>query len=263
MVLGTLLLISLLDCFSFKVEVKVKLLPDIDPKEGIISTDWKHSIPNSSCSVSSWEPSKGQAATCIIGSSLSENCTLVSPEYDVTKADELFITIAVETRNCSALSKDKICKETFSLLAFYRDSKKESKAFTKFLGSIPASPLTTSVLPSGQFIKTKSVINFSRDQRYSHLKLGFQESSYCGTVGPVSMFYYECPAKTSELVDFDDASAPNKSASPKIITGNCTDDAVPENYPLDMKCYYNGTFVVFGSCKCKAGFEKAHSKCQG
>ena len=85
MVLGTLLLISLLECFSFKVEVKVKLLPDIDRKEGIISKDWKHSIPNNNCSVSSWEASKGQAATCIIGSSLSENCTLVSPEYDVTK----------------------------------------------------------------------------------------------------------------------------------------------------------------------------------
>ena len=263
MFLGTLLLTSLVECFSFQVELKVKLLPDIDLKEGIISPDWEHSIPNRNCTVSSWVILKGKASTCNLGSSLSENCTLVSPDYDVTKANELFITVATETRNCTSVSKDKICKETFSLLAFYRDSKKQNKAFKKFLGPIPASPLTASVLPQSNFSKTKSVISFSRDQRYSHIKLGFQESSYCGTVGPVSMFYYKCPTKTSELVDFENASAPSKSASPKIMTGKCTNDAVPENDLLNMKCYYNGTFVVFGSCKCKAGFEKAHSKCQG
>ena len=263
MVLGTLLLISLLECFSFQVKIKVKLLPDIDPKEGnIISRKWEHSIPQGNCSLSGWEISDGKAATCSVGSSISENCTLVSPDYNVTKADELFINITAETRNCTYLSKDKICEENFSLLAFYRDSKKQ-KTIKKFLGPIPASPLTTSRSSSGQFFKTKNVISFSRDKRYSHVKLGFQESSYCGTVGPVSIFYYECPAETSKLVDFEDASAPSKLASPKIITGKCTNDAVPEIYPLNMKCYYNGTFVVFGSCKCKAGFKKAHSKCQG
>lgn len=262
MVLGTLLLISLLECFSFQVEVKVKLLPDVDPKEGI-SPLWKHSVPNDNCTSSGWLVSEGKAVACTIASSISENCTLLSPEYDVTKANELFITIETETRNCSTVRKDIACEETFSLLVFHRDSKKQNKAFTKFLGPIPVSLLTTPILHLGQFFKTTSVISFSRDQRYSHVKLGFQESSYCGTVSRVSMFYYECPAKTSELLHFEDASAPSKSASPKIITGKCINDAVPDIYPLDMKCYYNGTFVVIGSCKCKAGFEKANSKCQG
>ena len=256
--IGTLLLISLLQCFSFQVEVKIKFLPGFNPKEGI-SPAWTQT--DQKCIRSGWIVGFGRASlTCTID---GLNCTLQSPEYDVTEANELFVNIVTETRKCNTLIKGKFCEETFALLAVHRDKKNLNKPFTKFLGTIPASPSRSPNESSSMFFKANDVINFSRDQKYSHVKLALQESSYCGTVTNVTIFYYKCSAKGSELVVFQNVVAPNKSASPILLTGKCTKDSVIESYPLRMRCHYNGTFEVFGSCKCKAGFTNVHNKCQG
>ena len=258
MSIGALLLMSLLSCFSFQVKVKVKFPPDVNPKEGI-SPAWTQAGLN--CSHHGWTFEFGKAFTTCTRNRLYENCTLQSPEYNVTKANELFVGIETQTRKCNA--KDKFCVETFAVLAIHTDSKNLNKPFTKFLGTIPA-PLSRSPSESSvNFFNATDVVNFSRDQRYSHVILALQESSYCGTVNGVSMFYYKCSAKGSELVVFQDVAAPNKSASPILLTGKCAKDSVQESSPLRMRCHYNGTFEVFGSCKCKAGFTIVRNKCQG
>ena len=257
MSIGTLLLMSLLPCFSFQVKVKLKFPLEVKPNEGI-GPAWTQADPN--CTKYGWTIERYRASTCT-RHILYENCTLQSPEYDVTKANELFVDIETETRKCN--TKDKFCDKTFALLVIHRDSQNLNKPFTKFLGTIPA-PLSRSPNESsGNFSYATDVTNFSKDQRYSHVKLALQESSYCGTVTHVSMFYYKCSAKGSKLVVFQDVAAPSKLESPILLTGNCTKDSVLENYPLNMKCHYNGTFEVSGSCKCKAGFTNVDNKCQG
>ena len=259
MTIGTLLLMSLFQCFSFQVEVKVKFTPEINPNQGI-SPAWTQAVPN--CTNYGWTFELGKASTCATDR-LYENCTLQSPEYDVTKANELFVDIKTETRKCNTMDKYRFCDETFVLLAVHKDSKKVNKPLIEFLGTIPAPQSRSPNESSGKFLNATDVINFSRDQRYSHVKLALQETSYCGTVKYVSMFYYKCSAKGSELIVFEDVAAPNKSASPILLTGKCTKHSVVESDPLRMRCHYNGTFEVFGSCKCKAGFTYVHNKCQG
>ena len=173
------------------------------------------------------------------------------------KANELFVSVSSQSRIIN--STDKVTRGTFPLLALYEGSKKTDEAFTKSIGFFP--DLTSDTLKD-QFFKTNNVISFSRNQRYSQVRLGLQESVYCGSVTQIYLFYFKCPAAAANLVEFTAKAAPTKS-KPKELVGNCTENAIKNSSPLTMKCYFNGTFEVFGSCECNAGFTNLENKCQG
>ena len=244
MVHAGLLLTSLVLCFPFKGMVKFSI-SDTNGQSGI-TNGWVKD-EKMFCQIHGWFLSNGKATTC---DSTSENCTVVSPTYNITEVNELFINVTTDTRNCNTISKP--CQQWFILLALYADIK-------IYLGMVP-SPLYIS---SSNFSKTSTIINFSKDQKYKEVQLGLQETLYCGTVKSFSVFYYKCPTGTSELVDFEEEVAPNKSASPKELTGKCTSNAIQKSPLLLMRCYYDGTVQVFGSCECKAGFTNHSSECKG
>ena len=242
----SLLLTSLVLCFPFKSLVKVRI-SDANGKFGI-NNGW---VPDKKifCRAHGWyHLTGGKVQACDF--SRTENCTLVSPPYNFTEANEWFINVTTETRNCN--TTDKICQQSFDLLAFYGDIK-------IYLGMVPSPPYTSSL----EFLKTSTVISFSKDQMYRKVQLGFQEALYCGTVKSLSVFYYKCPTRTSELVDFQEEAAPSKSASPKELIGNCTSNAISKSFMLLMRCYFDGTVKVFGSCECEAGFTNHNNECKG
>ena len=244
MVHASLLLTSLVLCFPFKGMVKLNI-SDTSGHFGI-TNGWVKD-KKQYCKSDGWLLSPGKAATC---DSTPENCTVVSPSYNITEVNELFINVTTETRNCNTISKP--CQQSFVILALYADIK-------IYLGMVPSPPYTS----SSNFSKTSTIINFSKDQKYKEVRLGLQETLYCGTVKSFSVFYYKCPTRTSELVDFEEEVAPNKSASPKELTGKCTSNAIQKSPSLLMKCYFDGTVQVFGSCECKAGFTNHSSECKG
>ena len=69
------------------------------------------------------------------------------------------------------------------------------------------------------------------------------------------------------LVDFLEVPAPSKTSGPYISVATCAENAVKKNssHHLSMKCYYNGTFEVWGSCQCEAGYTNFYEKkrCKG
>ena len=189
------------------------------------------------------------------------NCTVFSLLYDVSKVKELYVNIETNTRKCTSLKKYSSCTGKFNVLVDYEINKNSFKRFI-LPGEIPKK--YPSVGP-GDFYKTDDNINFSVDQNYKSLKLGFQGPFYCGQVRSVSVYYYLCPVKTNALVDFSEVLAPNKTSSPYTHVGTCTRNAVKKsnNHPLSMKCYYNGTAEVFGGCECEAGYTKKKNLCEG
>ena len=115
------------------------------------------------------------------------------------------------------------------------------------------------------FYYTNDDVSFSVDQNYKSMKLGFQAPFYCGIITSIPVYYYLCPAKTNALIDVPEVTAPSKILSPPISVGTCTKNAVKrsESHHLFMKCYYNGTFEVFGGCECEAGYTKNRNICKG
>ena len=114
--------------------------------------------------------------------------------------------------------------------------------------------LPKTILNSPGFQQSNDVINFSIDKRYKNLTLGVWGQNFCGNFKLIRFYYYQCPSSTRALVNFKATLTPSKNSSSILLKGNCANNAVQNNKTLSMKCYYNGSYEVFGSCSCEAGF---------
>ena len=197
--------------------------------------------------------------TCFPKIPEEENCTVLSPSYNVREAKELYVDIQTETRECTHV-RNISCTGKFHLSVHYQIGERNYKRFI-FPDEIPKKVFNK----IARFIYTNDTVSFSVDQNYKMMKLGFQGPFYCGKIKSISVYYYLCPAKTNALVDFLEVTAPSKISSPSISVGTCTKNAVKRSstHHLLMKCYYDGTAEVLGGCECKAGYTKSKSKCEG
>ena len=254
MIIGIFLLITLLSqCFSTEDKSKVELF---DISNGTkIEPDWEE---KSQCQLRSWTIENGNPVVCSTNATLTENCSMLYGLYDVSKANVLFANVSTETR---INSTDRVIRRKFRLFALYGDRKNQDEVFTKFIQILPntVSGPTSDI----KFFKTNDLVSFSRNQTYSNVRLRLQEFTYCGTVTLITLFYYNCPTNTAELVEFTEEAAPSKLKSPKVLKGKCTRNAIPISTSLNMYCYFNGTFEISGSCACIAGFTNREKKCEG
>ena len=171
----------------------------------------------------------------------------------VDEVNELFINIEAVTRACITVSKDIQCTGKLILSLYYEMRGKDLEIFA-LSDKIPPKLLK----PNTGFILSIDNISFSIKQNYNRLKLGFQSHFYCGNIRSISVYSYLCPAKTNVLVGFVKVLAPSTSVS----VGTCTENAVKKSssHRLSMKCYYNGTVVIFGGCECEAGYTNFYEK---
>ena len=182
------------------------------------------------------------------------NCTFFILQYNEITGNEWFGDFQIESRYLANKSFSR-----FELRALY-DNMDEQE-----IGKLPKT-----ILNSTGFEETNDVINFSIDKRYKNLTIGVWGPNFCGTLKRIRFFYYQCPSNTSALVNFKATLAPSKNSSSISLKGNCADNAVQNknSSSLSMKCYYNGSYEVFGSCLCKAGFSnhdngRNNNNCKG
>ena len=206
---------------------------------------------------SCWFHTYFKLSACLLNENIRGNCTIVSNRYYVNTTEELFIEIKTETRNLTATTKS--CENKFVVFATF-ESNKLDKTRTDNIANIPHNKTLHKV---EYFFITTDTISFSKYQEYDYVMVGFNALSYCGTVHSFSMYYYICPESTIELVEFERQVAPIKSVSPKVLPGKCTNFALERRLPLTMKCYFNGSFEIFGNCECRPGFTNVSMKCQG
>ena len=201
-----------------------------------------------------WTHLQNEIAICNLGENIRGNCTIVSNRYYVNATVELFIEIKTETRK----TRNRTCEDTFALFTTF-ESNKLNKTRTDEIAKVPNNKCLHEL---GTFIETTDTFSFVKYREYDYFMVGFDGTSYCGKVTSFSMYYHICP-ESIELVEFVRQAAPIKSLSPKILVGKCTTSAVERSSPLTMKCYFNGSFEVFGSCECRPGFTNVNMKCQG
>ena len=242
MVLTSFILVSLmLSSCSFEYGVR-KYLKDTRDYLGI-NKFWYFKC------LETWSFSEGgfEIVTCFPKEEV--NCAALSLPYNVGEAKELYVNIQTETRNCDTMDGYS-CTGKFSLIVHYQNIPKKNPGLNR-----------------EKFYYTNDTASFSVDQNYKILKLGFQGPFYCGMIKSVSLYYYLCPAETIGLAVFPEVAAPSKISSPHTSVGTCAKNAVKKGSSchLTRKCYYNGTFEVFGSCECEAGFTNFYEKkrCKG
>ena len=255
MVLTSFILVSLiLSSCSFEYGVR-KYLKDTRDYLGI-NKFWYFKC------LETWSFSKGgfEIVTCFPKEEV--NCAALSLPYNVGEAKELYVNIQTETRNCDTIDGYS-CTGKFSLIVHYQKNENNLKRVI-----LPDNiPKKNPGLNRENFYYTNDTVSFSVDQNYKILKLGFQGPFYCGMIKSVSLYYYLCPTETIGLAVFPEVAAPSKISSPHTSVGTCAKNAVKKGSSchLTRKCYYSGTFEVFGSCECEAGFTNFYEKkrCKG
>ena len=177
-----------------------------------------------------------------------KNCTFFFRQYNILTANEWFGDFQVASRLIKNRSFSK-----FELRVRYDNNINEKKIY-----ELPKSNpnLIDFHTDNKDFHTDNEVINFSVDEGYKNLALGVRGPNFCGNFKLVRLYYYKCPARTKALVNFIATPAPSKRSRSIELKGNCAENAVQKKSSsrLTMKCYYNGSYEVFGNCVCKAGF---------
>ena len=231
-----LLIIRLIALYAFQqgdeIELQGKYIKDTEP-----CGDWQlNSLQNS-------------LSTCHFGG----NCTYFFLQHNVITGNEWFGDFQIESRH---LANDSFSR--FELRVLYDDM------VVQLIDKLPKT-----IPNSNGFQKSKDTINFSIDKRYKNLTVGVWGPNFCGYLQQIRFYYYQCPSSTRALVNFKATLAPSKFSSPILLKGSCAHNAVQSNsYSLSMKCYYNGSYEVFGNCLCKAGFSnlangRHNNNCKG
>ena len=99
--------------------------------------------------------------------------------------------------------------------------------------------------------------------------LGIQDITSCLTIHRVLVFYYVCPAMTSDLIIHSETIAPVVGDStPVEVVGQCVENASPENgIEPRLTCSPMGIWSVISGagCVCNSGFQSTSDdrSCEG
>ena len=102
-------------------------------------------------------------------------------------------------------------------------------------------------------------INFATEE--TGFYMGIRDVSSCIVIHRVLVFYYVCPAETSDLITRPETIAPISGAStPVQMVGQCVEGTLPENgVEPRLICSQSGVWSVNigAGCVCGAGFQSS------
>ena len=105
-------------------------------------------------------------------------------------------------------------------------------------------------------------INFATDSEATGFYLGIQDETSCLVIHRVLVFYYVCPAVTSDLITRPETIAPiiGGTAPPAQVVGQCVENASPESGAGPrFVCSQNGVWSlnIGTGCVCDTGFQSS------
>ena len=116
-------------------------------------------------------------------------------------------------------------------------------------------------------VRQNASVNLNFATESTGFYLGIQDVSSCIIIRRVLVFYYMCPAVTSDLVTHPETIAPiiGGTTPPVQVVGTCVENAHPENGTwARLTCSQNGVWSG-ASCVCNPGFKPSSDgrSCEG
>ena len=91
--------------------------------------------------------------------------------------------------------------------------------------------------------------------------LGIRDETSCVSVHRVVVFYYVCPAETSDLITHPEVIAPFiGNSAPIVVNGQCVENSRPQNgIGARLTCSQNGVWggLDGAGCVCDTGFQRS------
>ena len=116
------------------------------------------------------------------------------------------------------------------------------------------------ITPSGDARENMSIqIDF--DTTATGFYMGVRDETSCVLVHHVLVFYYVCPAETSDLISRPERIAPLiGNSAPLLVDGLCVENSSPENgMQPRLTCSQNGVWgrIDGAGCVCDTGFQQS------
>ena len=116
------------------------------------------------------------------------------------------------------------------------------------------------ITPSGDTRENMSIqIDF--DTTATGFYMGVRDETSCVLVHHVLVFYYVCPAETSDLISRPERIAPLiGNSAPLLVDGLCVENSSPENgIRPRLTCSQNGVWgrIDGAGCVCDTGFQQS------
>ena len=199
--------------------------------------------------------------TCTSRTPTSIPCSLVTEEWELPRGvNTIYLNVGGTLTNCTQILRFagyEKCSPSFSV-----DASGEDGTFESYANAPMRTFKAWSVQRAMEIEKYNDTIPIPVSG-FTRVTLKFTTMYWCGDISHAHVFYIACPARSSQLVEFDPQPAPPASQMHTVV-GRCAENAVRSgSESLEMTCLWNGTTTVQGKCICKAGYEKRGLECTG
>ena len=111
-------------------------------------------------------------------------------------------------------------------------------------------------------VRENASVNINFDTEATGFYLGIQDETSCIVIHQVLVFYYVCPAVTSDFITRPETIAPiiGGTAPPVQVVGQCVENASPENVTgTELACSQDGVWsqTIGAGCVCNTGFQSS------
>eukprot|EP00112_Aurelia_sp_Birch-Aquarium-sp1_P012893 Seg2718.1 transcript_id=Seg2718.1/GoldUCD/mRNA.D3Y31 product="Ephrin type-A receptor 5" protein_id=Seg2718.1/GoldUCD/D3Y31 len=215
--------------------------------------------------INKWTTASGSIRACSSNSHDKTDGYMVSPFINTFPAKEAAVSVRYELKDCSAPDfAGANCKLYVELYVLRINAQLQnipspmSRSFDYVARLTNSSVLPDPTIGTG-FSSTFTFVMSVDMKGYRGVYIAFRNKGACISVKSVTAYYTNCPAAGGDLINFDAVPAPSSSSNSLRVNGTCSDFSIPKTSAVDnyMKCFANGTSIVYGGCKCKEGFEMA------
>ena len=181
----------------------------------------------------------------------------ISRMVDGTPLPQVTVQVDFQLNSCTQMNN---CGRTFAIHK-YETSTINATAARNLSNYEFVPPRITPTDGSGDVRENSSVqIEFSTAA--TGFYLGIQDETSCVLVHRVLVFYYVCPANTSDLITRPEVIAPRiGNSAPIVVNGQCVENSSPELNGIGARltCSQNGVWGGIGGagCVCDTGFQRS------
>ena len=173
-----------------------------------------------------------------------------------TALPQVTVQVDFQLNSCTQMNN---CGRTFAIHK-YETSTVNATAARNLSNYEFVPPRITPTDDSGDVRENSSVqIDFSTGA--TGVYLGIRDETTCVLVHRVLVFYYVCPAETSDLITRPEVIAPFiGNSAPIMVNGQCVENSSPENgIGARLTCSQNGDWGGLGGagCVCDTGFQRS------
>ena len=182
----------------------------------------------------------------------------ISRVVDGTALPQVTVQVDFQLNSCTQMNN---CGRSFSIHKYETSIATINATAARNLSNYEFVPPRITPTDSSGDVRENSSVQIDFATAATGFYLGIQDETSCILVHRVLVFYYVCPAETSDLITRPEVIAPFiGNSAPIVVNGQCVENSSSENgIGARLTCSQNGVWGGLGGagCVCDTGFQRS------